>query len=151
MKRLLSIATALFIAALFVLPGAAIAHLDGSEPEWTGEAGIMPAMDTLEGIEPIEPLAEGETVGIVPYNEELPGDDGVAFIGEPTDELPGGGALELDEIDDFERNPLARSADMESVGSANVSWVLLIGLGAAGLVVLLLVAFVLVKFIKKKA
>jgi len=57
MKRLLSITAALFIAALFALPTAAIANLDGSEPVFDGDAGIMPLADTVEVVgEPTDEL-----------------------------------------------------------------------------------------------
>jgi len=48
MKRILSIAAALLIAALLALPTAAIASLDGSEPVFEGEAGIVPLNDSIE-------------------------------------------------------------------------------------------------------
>jgi len=72
MKRLLSTLTVLLIAALFILPAAAIAHLDGSEPDWDGDPGIRPAMETLDGIEPLESALD-----------DLPDDDVVLYIGEP--------------------------------------------------------------------
>ena len=50
MKRYLCIAAALLIAALFALPAAAIAGLDGSDPVFEGEAGIVPLMDSVEVI-----------------------------------------------------------------------------------------------------
>ena len=50
MKRLLCIAAALFIATLFALPTAAIANLDGTEPVFNGEAGIVPLNDSVEFI-----------------------------------------------------------------------------------------------------
>jgi len=57
MKRLLSIAAALFVAALFALPTVAIANLDGTEPVFDGEAGIVPLNDSIEIIgEPTDGL-----------------------------------------------------------------------------------------------
>jgi|GEM_PF-6481632 len=136
MKRLLSIVTALLVAALFVLPAAAIAHLDGSETEWTGDPGIMPLMETIDGIEPI--------------SEELPDGDAVLYIGEPADELPVD-VLEDDALE-IDRSHLARGADAnaELTASSGMNWVLIIGLGASGFAVLALAAIVLVKVGRKK-
>jgi len=61
MKRLLCIAAALFIAALFALPTAAIANLDGTEPLFEGEAGIVPLSGTIEFIGDPDASVPGET------------------------------------------------------------------------------------------
>jgi len=141
MKRLLSIVIALFAAALFVLPASAIAHLDGSEPEWDGDPGIRPLMETLDGFEPIVPIS-----GELPDDVVILDGDTVLYIGEPTDELPEEDGLEID------RSHLARGTDAiaEQSASPSVNWVLIIGLGAAGFAVLALAAIVLVKASRKK-
>lgn len=61
MKRLLSITAALLVAALFALPTAAIANLDGTEPAFEGEAGIVPLSDTIEVIGDPDATAPDET------------------------------------------------------------------------------------------
>jgi len=142
MKRLLSIVTALLVAALFVLPASAIINLDGTEPEWTGDPGIRPLMETLDGFEPI-----------VPISGELP-DDIVILDGDSvitSDELPEDAQPEEDDLE-IDRSHLARGADAiaEQSASSSVNWVLIIGLSAAGFAALLLVAIVLVKASRKK-
>ena len=77
MKRLLGIATALLVAALFALPTAAIASLDGTEPVFDGDAGIVPLTESIEIIdepvyEPImpidaNPLARSESTPVQVY------------------------------------------------------------------------------------
>jgi len=86
MKRMLSIAATLLVAALFALPTAAIASLDGTEPVFGGEAGIVPLNDSIEIIgDPTDSLTPDNTpvddsidrsslardgeVGIVPISE----------------------------------------------------------------------------------
>ena len=61
MKRLLCIAAALLVAGLFALPTAAIASLDGTEPVFNGDAGIVPLSDS------ISPLARSEGAPVQAY------------------------------------------------------------------------------------
>jgi len=148
MKRLLSIITALLVAALFILPAAAIAHLDGTEPEWDGDPGIRPLSETIDGFEPI-----------VPISDELPDGEAVLYVGEPTDEPPGNLDTEDDSLG-IDRSQLARGADteiepvvMEGAQSAALSGVnlaLYIGLGAVSLVALALSVIAIVKASRKK-
>jgi len=53
MKRILQVALTLALALALMLPVAAIANIDGSEPEWDGYAGIRPMSDELviDGVE----------------------------------------------------------------------------------------------------
>ncbi|MCL2445311.1 MAG: hypothetical protein FWD06_00880 [Oscillospiraceae bacterium] len=57
MKRIAQLTLALLLALALMLPVAAIANLDGSDPEWDGYASIRPASDILI-IGDIEPDAE---------------------------------------------------------------------------------------------
>jgi len=147
MKRILSIVTALLVAALFILPAASIAYIDGTEPEWTGDPNIRPMMENIDGLldETAAPdLQPGETIGIVPL------EDGIQIIGEPTDELFEEG---LDTEDGtFDRSPYARGAEAEAelAGTASVSYAVYIALGVASFTALLLSAVALVKVSRKK-
>jgi len=141
MKRLLSIVTALLVAALFMLPAAAIINLDGTEPEWDGDPGIRPAMETIDGIDGIA-LLESPVEG-------LPEGDAVLYIGEPTDELPGD---QEDEVFEFDRSHLARGAEaqVESAALSGMNLALYIGLAAVSLASLTLSIIALVKAGRKR-
>ena len=143
MKKLLSIITALLVAALFTLPVSAIAHLDGSEPDWDGDPGIRPASATIDGFEPIEPISE-----------DLQDGNAVLYIGEPTDTLPGEEDAE-DIQPEFDRSHLARGADAgaeaELASSSNsLNLALYIGLAVVSLTALALSIVAVVKASKKK-
>ena len=139
MKRLLSIVTALLIAALFLLPAAAIINLDGTEPEWDGDPGIRPAIATIDGMEPLEPASEAPADG-----------EAVLYIGEPMDTLPDGQDAE-DDLLEFDRSHLARSAEAQTELAAlsGMNLVLYIGLGAVSLAALALSIVAIVKVRKK--
>ena len=125
MKRLLTVITTILVAALFLLPAAAIINLDGTEPEWDGDPGIRPAMETIDGEA-----------------------DAVLFIGDPTDELPGDGDAE-DDVIAFDRSHLARGAQAEPAALSGVTLALYIGLGAVSLAALALSTVAIVKVRKK--
>ncbi|MCL2445312.1 MAG: hypothetical protein FWD06_00885 [Oscillospiraceae bacterium] len=83
MKRIFQLALALVLALALMLPVAAIANLDGSDPEWDGYEGIRPMSDVLTIGEPTD---------------------------EPVDAVDG--YFELDDSYEIpERNPLARDAN----------------------------------------
>jgi len=152
MKRLLTIAAALLIAAMFILPASAIINLDGSEPEWGGDPRIRPLTDTIDGLELLdEELPLDGIVDIVPINEDLTDDDAVLYVGEPTDELPEDETA--DDTVEFDRGHLARGegAQIEQAISSGANPALYIGLGAAGLASLALASFALVRARRKKA
>ena len=140
MKRLLSIVTALLVAALFVLPASAIINLDGSEPEWDGDPGIRPAMETIDGIEPIVYLSDED--GVVLMN----GDSVIAADELPMDELPHDDDLEID------RSHLARNpyANVNPAISSGATLALFIGLGLVSLAALALAIAAIMKVSRKK-
>jgi len=152
MKRLLTIAAAMLVAALFVLPSAAIINLDGTTPEWDGDPGIMPLMETIDGLE--VPVEETTDVVVRTHNS------GVLYIGEPADDLDGDADTNLDgDLIEFDRSPFARDmagadewastpygADKPSAATLAIY----IGLGAVSLAALGLAIAALVKVGKKK-
>ena len=145
MKRLLCIVTALLVAAMFALPAAAIINLDGSEPEWTGDPGIRPLTETLDGID-----LDG-FIPIEPYSEGLSEINGIEYIGEPTDNLD-----ETEEAEDsgINRSALARDqatdAETETEASFGVRLVLIAALGLAGAAALAVLVVVLARVRRKK-
>jgi len=89
MKRIAQFALALLLAFALLLPTAAIINVDGSDPEWTGESAIVPAMednlglddDTLYNDGYVEnwqdsdrhPLARDGDIAIDPIDAPVPG------------------------------------------------------------------------------
>ncbi|MCL2194518.1 MAG: hypothetical protein FWB76_01005 [Oscillospiraceae bacterium] len=67
MKRIAQLTLVALLALALVLPAAAIANIDGSEPEWDGYAGIRPMSDVLV-VGDIEP--DVEPIEADPYAEE---------------------------------------------------------------------------------
>jgi len=59
MKRIVQLALAIALALALMLPVAAIANIDGSEPEWDGYAGIRPASDVLTIGDPTDEPTDG--------------------------------------------------------------------------------------------
>ncbi|MCL2531996.1 MAG: hypothetical protein FWE40_07560 [Oscillospiraceae bacterium] len=122
MKRIFQLALVLLLAVAFMLPTAAIINADGSDPDWDGVEGIVPAMNDIV---------------LYDYDAHTPAND---------DYL---GYIEVDETYEVpERNPLARDegyADIEPIyavtteGITMVNNVLItwVALGLAALALLL--------------
>lgn len=73
MKRIAQLTLATLLALALMLPVAAIANIDGSEPEWTGYAGIRPMNELL-------------TIDDMDSDIEFANDDGAPFVSDE-DEL----------------------------------------------------------------
>jgi|GEM_PF-1014998 len=59
MKRIFQLTLALVLALALMLPVAAIANIDGSEPEWDGYAGIRPMSDIITIGDPTDEPLDG--------------------------------------------------------------------------------------------
>jgi len=130
MKRIFQLALVLLLAMMFVLPATAIINADGSDPDWDGYEGIMPAMDEIT---PYDIPSNDDYLGYIEVDEHF--------------EAP-------------ERNPLARdnyvdietiSIETDTIGMINTmaiaTWA---ALGMAALA-LLLAIIALVKAGRKKS
>jgi len=151
MKRIAQLTLALLLALALMLPVAAIANLDGSEPEWEGYAGIRPMSDILT-IGDIEPNAEPD----YDINAEEPNRAQFARNGDvdtiDVPELEGSGIAaisgELDGYVDIE--PIDGYLDIEPI-SANVGHSVPAALFYVGFgVAVLALALAIVALVKKK-